>query len=126
MAAGRSTTRPRSGAPPRPKNLVRRAASSTLNPHRVVVGGNLAHGNPVLVDEIRSVALSRIPALTASSTRILEGRISDQSGLYGAAHLALRSVLDPAMVDRAIDQGVRLRVEAAEPVPRSTVGTVRI
>ncbi len=86
------------------------SAISTLNPQLVVVGGNLAEGNDLLLDEIRSVALARVHPLTAASTSIIGSRISDEAGLYGAAHLALRRVLDPASVDLAIDQGRRLSV----------------
>jgi predicted NBD/HSP70 family sugar kinase len=101
------------------------AAIATLNPQLVVVGGNLAQNNPVLVDEIRAVAMSRIPALTAAGTRIVAAEISEQSGLYGAAHLALRRVLDPAAVDRAVDRGVQLRVSQAAWVRKGGVPAVR-
>jgi hypothetical protein len=36
--------------------------------------------------------------------------MSEEGGLYGAAHLALRHTLSPAYVDRAIGQGVSLAV----------------
>lgn len=86
---------------------------ATLNPQLVVVGGNLAHGNPLLLDEIRSVALAGVHPLTASSTRIVTSRFSEQGGLYGAAHLVLRRVLDPTHVDVLIATGNRLRVDRA-------------
>lgn len=89
------------------------SAISTLNPQLVVVGGNLAEENDLLLDEIRSVALARVHPLTAATTSIIGSRISDEAGLYGAAHLALRQVLDPASVDLAIDQGRRLSVKQA-------------
>ncbi len=88
-------------------------AMATLNPQLVVVGGNLAEGNDLLLDEIRSVALAGVHPLTAHSTRIVSSRISEHSGIYGAAHLALREVLDPTYVDLVIKRGTRLRVEQA-------------
>ena len=90
-------------------------AIATLNPQLVVIGGNLAEANSLLLDEIRSVALSRVHPLTASSTTILGSRISDQAGLYGAAHLALRRVLDPASVDVAVSRGRTLSVDGSRP-----------
>lgn len=88
-------------------------AVATLNPQLVVVGGNLAEGNPLLVDEIRSVALAGMHPLTATSTRIVSSRLSAQGGIYGAAHLALRQVLAPMNVDLLIAQGGRLRADRA-------------
>lgn len=87
------------------------SAISTLNPQLVVVGGGLAEGNAPLLDEIRSVALSRVHPLIATSTSIIGSKISDEAGLYGAAYLALRAVLDPASVDVAISQGRSLSVK---------------
>lgn len=88
-------------------------AMATLNPQLVVVGGNLAQDNPLLLDEIRSVAPSRVHPLAASTTSIVATPIADEGGLRGAAHLALRHVLEPANVDRAIGRGVTLRVQEA-------------
>lgn len=88
-------------------------AMATLNPQLVVVGGNLAKDNSLLLDEIRSVAPSRVHPLAASTTSIIPTPISDEGGLIGAAHLALRHILDPVNVDRALGQGVSLDIHQA-------------
>ncbi|MGB7982541.1 MAG: ROK family protein [Candidatus Nanopelagicales bacterium] len=83
---------------------------AALNPQLVVVGGGLAENNALLLDEIRTVALSRVHPLTAATTNIVAAQISAASGLYGAAHLVLREVLDPSAVDQAIERGMKLSV----------------
>lgn len=88
-------------------------AMATLNPQLVVVGGNLAEDNAVLLDEIRTVAPSRVHPLAAAATSIIATPISDEGGLRGAAHLALRHVLEPTSIDRALQQGVSLGVHRA-------------
>ncbi|MCU0263226.1 MAG: ROK family transcriptional regulator [Candidatus Nanopelagicales bacterium] len=83
---------------------------ATLNPQIVVVGGGLVQDDTVLLDELRAVVPSRIHPIAASTTSIVATPISEEGGLYGAAHLALRHTLSPAYVDRAIGQGVSLAV----------------
>jgi predicted NBD/HSP70 family sugar kinase len=81
---------------------------ATLNPRFVVVGGELAYDNPLLLEQIRKVALSRVHPITAQSVQIVESAMKADAGLAGAAHLALREVIDPAAVDAAIERGVVL------------------
>ncbi|GAB76937.1 Sugar kinase of the NBD/HSP70 family, may contain an N-terminal HTH domain [Austwickia chelonae] len=80
-------------------------AISTLNPELVVVGGTLAEDNPLLIDSIRSVAASRVHPLAAASTQIVASTIKEDTGVIGAALLALEEALDPVVVDAMVGAG---------------------
>lgn len=79
------------------------SAVAIINPSIVVVGGELAEQNDLLVSEIREVVYRRAPPLATRNLQIVSSRLGGRAGVRGAALLAARHALAPTNVDALLD-----------------------
>ena len=71
-----------------------------LNPEIVVIGGDIARTDELLLAGIRSVVYQRSLPLATRKLRIVHARLEDRSGLIGAALMAIDRALAPESIDR--------------------------
>lgn len=74
-------------------------AVNLLNPHAVIVGGDMAAAFDIYAAGLRESIYARCTALATRDLQILPASYGDRSGLVGCAALALDHVLSPAAVD---------------------------
>ena len=80
------------------------ATVNLLNPSAIVIGGDLAAAEDVLLTGVREVVYQRATVLATRSLKIARSAQSDRSGVIGAAITALDEVLAPAEVNRLLYQ----------------------
>ena len=78
------------------------SAVNLLNPRVIVVGGDIALADHLLLAGIREVVYQRSPPLATRHLRIVRSMLGDRAGLIGAAMMAIEHVLSPAMVDTLV------------------------
>lgn len=86
------------------------SAVNLLNPRVIVIGGDIAHADHLLLAGVREIIYQRSLPLATRHLRIVRSKLDDRAGVVGAAMLAIEHVLAPAAVDRAIAAS-----EAASP-----------
>jgi predicted NBD/HSP70 family sugar kinase len=74
-------------------------AINLLNPHAVVVGGDMAAAFDVYTAGIRESVYARSSALATRDLQFLPSTFGDRAGVVGCAAMALDHVLSPAAVD---------------------------
>lgn len=74
-------------------------AINLLNPHAVVVGGDMAVAFDVYTAGIRESVYARSSALATRDLQFLPSTFGDRAGVVGCASMALDHVLSPAAVD---------------------------
>ena len=74
-------------------------AINLLNPHAVVVGGDMAAAFDVYAAGIRESVYARASALATRDLQFLPSTFGDRAGVVGCAAMALDHVLSPAAVD---------------------------
>jgi len=77
-------------------------AINLLNPHAVVVGGDMAAAFDVYAAGIRESVYARASALATRDLQFLPSTFGDRAGVVGCAAMALDHVLSPAAVDARI------------------------
>lgn len=88
---------------------------NALNPHVVVIGGDLAEAHEQLFAGVREVVYQRSTALATRHLQIVPSALEDQAGVTGAAVMAIEHILDPARLDlalAALPSGVPLQASA--------------
>lgn len=80
------------------------ATVNLLNPSAIVIGGDLAAAEDVLLTGVREVVYQRATVLATRSLKIARSAQSDRSGVIGAAITVLDEVLAPAEVNRLLYQ----------------------
>ena len=73
-----------------------------LNPRVIVVGGDMAHADHLLLAGIREVIYQRSLPLATRHLRIVRSPLDDRAGLIGAAIMAIENVLAPEAVEAAV------------------------
>lgn len=81
------------------------AAVDLLNPHAVVLGGDLAAAFDLLVAGVRESLYAEAAAVVTRDLRVLPATHGSHAGVVGCASLALEAVLSPAAVDRRLQRG---------------------
>lgn len=81
-------------------------AVDLLNPHAVVLGGDLAGAFDLLVAGVRESLYAEAAAVATRDLVVLPATHGSHAGVVGCASLALEAVLSPAAVDRRL-AGVR-------------------
>lgn len=84
------------------------AAITLLNPHALVVGGDMSAAFDVYAAGLRESIYARATALATRDLQVLPSTYGDRAGLVGCAVLALDKALAPAAVDAMLLEGVRL------------------
>lgn len=74
-------------------------AINLLNPHAVVIGGDMAAAFDVYTAGIRESVYARSSALATRDLQFLPSTFGDRAGVVGCAAMALDHVLSPAAVD---------------------------
>jgi predicted NBD/HSP70 family sugar kinase len=93
------------------------SAVNLLNPRVIVIGGDIAHADHLLLAGVREVIYQRSLPLATRHLRIVRSKLDDRAGVVGAAMLAIEHVLAPATIDRA------LAASEAEPAPPPRLAT---
>jgi predicted NBD/HSP70 family sugar kinase len=75
---------------------------NALNPHVVVIGGDLAQAHEQLFAGVREVVYQRSTALATRHLQIVPSALEDQAGVTGAAVMAIEHILSPAKLDLAL------------------------
>ncbi|MEA2444883.1 MAG: hypothetical protein QOJ12_2175 [Thermoleophilales bacterium] len=75
------------------------SAVNLLNPRVIVVGGDMAHADQLLLAGIREIVYQRSLPLATRHLRIVRSQLDDLAGVTGAAMLAIEHVLAPDVVD---------------------------
>jgi predicted NBD/HSP70 family sugar kinase len=78
------------------------SAVNLLNPRSIVVGGDMAHADHLLLAGIREAVYQRSPPLATRHLRIARSELDDRAGLIGGAMMAIEHVLDPGVIDQTI------------------------
>ena len=78
------------------------SAVNLLNPRVIVVGGDMAHADQLLLAGIREAIYQRSLPLATRHLRIVRSLLDDSAELIGAAMMAIEHVLTPAMVDARV------------------------
>jgi predicted NBD/HSP70 family sugar kinase len=78
------------------------SAVNLLNPRVIVVGGDMAHADQLLLAGIREAIYQRSLPLATRHLRIVRSVLDDSAGVMGAAMMAIEHVLAPAMVDARV------------------------
>lgn len=78
------------------------SAVNLLNPRVIVIGGDTAHADHLLLAGVREVVYQRSLPLATRHLRIVRSKLDDRAGVVGAAMLAIEHVLAPETIDRAI------------------------
>jgi predicted NBD/HSP70 family sugar kinase len=78
------------------------SAVNLLNPRVIVVGGDMAHADQLLLAGIREAIYQRSLPLATRHLRIVRSVLDDSAGVIGAAMMAIEHVLAPAMVDARV------------------------
>jgi predicted NBD/HSP70 family sugar kinase len=73
-----------------------------LNPRVIVVGGDMAHADHLLLAGIREVIYQRSLPLATRHLRIVRSPLDDRAGLIGAAIMAIEHVLAPDTIQDAV------------------------
>jgi predicted NBD/HSP70 family sugar kinase len=91
------------------------SAVNLLNPRVIVVGGDVAHADHLLLAGIREVLYQRSLPLATRHLRIVRSQLDDRAGLIGASIMAIEHVLAPDVIDRVLraDEGQSLPSRAA-------------
>jgi len=89
-------------------------AINLLNPHAVVVGGDMAAAFDVYAAGIRESVYARSSALATRDLQFLPSTFGDRAGVVGCAAMALDHVLSPAAVDARLLGRVPATTVAAE------------
>ena len=79
-------------------------AINLLNPHAVVIGGDLAAAFDVYAAGIRESVYARSSALATRNLRFLPATFGDRAGVVGCAAMALDHALSPAAVDARLSE----------------------
>ena len=89
-------------------------AITLLNPHAVVVGGDMAAAFDVYAAGLRESIYARSTALATRDLQVLPSTYGDRAGLVGCAVMALDNALAPAAIDAMLLERARpaSRVEA--------------
>ncbi len=77
-------------------------AINLLNPHAVVIGGDMAAAFDVYAAGVRESVYARASALATRDLQFLPATFGDRAGLVGCAAMALDQVLSPAAVNARI------------------------
>jgi predicted NBD/HSP70 family sugar kinase len=85
-------------------------AVNLLNPRVIVVGGDIAEADQLLLAGIRETIYQRSLPLATRHLRIARSRLDDSAGVIGAALMASEHVLAPDMIDAAMASGDLARV----------------
>jgi predicted NBD/HSP70 family sugar kinase len=78
------------------------SAVNLLNPRVIVVGGDMAHADQLLLAGIREAVYQRSLPLATRHLRIVRSVLDDSAGVIGAAMLAIEHVLAPDVVDERL------------------------
>jgi predicted NBD/HSP70 family sugar kinase len=78
------------------------SAVNLLNPRVIVIGGDIAHADHLLLAGVREVIYKRSLPLATRHLRIVRSQLDDRAGVVGAAMLAIEHVLAPETIDRVI------------------------
>lgn len=78
------------------------SAVNLLNPRVIVIGGDIARADHLLLAGVREVIYKRSLPLATRHLRIVPSKLDDRAGVVGAAMLAIEHVLTPETVDAAI------------------------
>jgi predicted NBD/HSP70 family sugar kinase len=81
-------------------------AVNLLNPAVVVIGGDLAHAGQPLLAGIRETIYQRSTTLNTNELSVIASDLGDRAGVIGAAVMVIERILDPAVVDAAIQSKV--------------------
>jgi predicted NBD/HSP70 family sugar kinase len=76
-----------------------------INPRVIVVGGDIAHADHLLLAGIREEVYRRSLPLATRHLRIVRSRLDDHAGVVGAALTAIEHVLAPDAVDVLLSGG---------------------
>jgi len=77
-----------------------------LNPSVVVIGGDVAQAGQALLAGIREAIYRRSTTLNTSELQIRGSELGDRAGIIGAVALVIERILDPSVVDEAIQTNV--------------------
>ncbi|WP_246060773.1 ROK family transcriptional regulator [Nocardioides dongxiaopingii] len=77
-------------------------AINLLNPHAVVIGGDMSAAFEVYSAGVRESVYARASALATRDLQFLSSTFGDRAGLVGCAAMVLDQVLSPAAVDTRI------------------------
>lgn len=75
---------------------------NVLNPHVIIIGGDVAGAGEPLLAAIREVVYRRSLPLATGRLTIALSQLGDAAGITGAAVMALETVLSPAAIDTAL------------------------
>jgi predicted NBD/HSP70 family sugar kinase len=87
------------------------SAVNFFNPAAIVVGGDVADADQLLLAGVREVVYQRSPPLATQHLKIVQSALGDRAGIRGAAAMVIENVLSPDAVNQAL---------AAEP-PREAI-----
>jgi predicted NBD/HSP70 family sugar kinase len=73
-----------------------------VNPRVIVIGGDIAHADHLLLAGVREIIYQRSLPLATRHLRIVRSRLDDQAGLIGAAIMAIEHILAAEVVDEAL------------------------
>jgi predicted NBD/HSP70 family sugar kinase len=78
------------------------SAVNLLNPRVIVVGGDMAHADQLLLAGVREIIYQRSLPLATRHLQVVRSQLDDRAGVVGAAMMAIEHVLAPETVDRTI------------------------
>jgi predicted NBD/HSP70 family sugar kinase len=81
-------------------------AVNLLNPAVVVIGGDLVRAGQPLLAGIRETIYQRSTTLNTNELSVIASDLGDRAGVIGAAVMVIERILDPAVVDAAIQSKV--------------------
>jgi predicted NBD/HSP70 family sugar kinase len=81
-------------------------AVNLLNPAVVVIGGDLVRAGQPLLAGIRETIYQRSTTLNTNELSVISSDLGDRAGVIGAAVMVIERILDPAVVDAAIQSKV--------------------
>lgn len=81
-------------------------AVNLLNPAVIVIGGDLVQAGQPLLAGIRETIYQRSTTLNTNDLLVISSELGDRAGVIGAAVMVIERVLDPAVVDAAIQAKV--------------------
>ncbi len=81
-------------------------AVNLLNPAVIVIGGDLVQAGQPLLAGIRETIYQRSTTLNTNDLSVISSELGDRAGVIGAAVMVIERILDPAVVDAAIQAKV--------------------